>query len=204
MRVESIRDMARPKKEKLEEIRMKKHMQWKEKIRARLKPQIQINENKVVQPLLRQGKALTFSQLLGESGLSRRTFNKRLHGLMEQGVIIKIEGEGKRGLYWLNLKVVPSTARFQVAATSFLHQSLGKGCSIDLFNQRLGSLVTYVLKQHELPQAMAILVPIISQIAAYINLPKTFMGEPLTVSEPYVEQSVEWQMWKDMENAKRQ
>jgi hypothetical protein len=191
--------MVRPKKGESEKRRMEKHKQWKEKIRARLKPQIQINENKLIQPLLRQGKALTFSQLLEKSGLSRRAFNNRLHGLMEKGVIFKIKGKGKRSLYWLELRVIPNTARFQVRATTILHQSIAND-PIDMFNRRLGSLVTYVLKQYELPQAMVSLSPIISQVFAYINLPKTFLGESVLVLEPSVEKSVDWQTWKDLDS----
>jgi len=176
---------------------------WKEKIRAqthtRLEPHVQINENKIVQPLLKQQKALTYTQLWKESGLTKRPFNKYLHGLIEKGIIIKIRGKGKRSAYCLELRVVPKTARFQVTSITILHQSIVND-PINLFNRRLGSFVTYVLKRYDLVQAMVILSPIISQVSAYINLPKTVGGELVLVPRPSVEKSVDWQTWKNLDS----
>jgi predicted transcriptional regulator len=191
--------MGRPKAEDVKERQEEKRKQWNQKIKAkthkRLKPQIEMMEQKIIQPFFSQQKTLGYEQLLRLSCLSRRTFDKYLKGLVKKGTIAKVRGEGKREIYWL--KVVPNKLVFQVLITSFLHQSLTND-SINLFNKRLGSLIVYTLRHHD-TEAVAILAPIISQLGAYINLPKTFMGEPVSLLEPKVEKSIDWKTWRDFD-----
>ena len=180
--------------------RAEKPERWKAMIRAkthaRLQPQVEISEQKIIRVFLSQQKELGFNYIADatKTEFSRAICNKYLKGLVEKGIITKVRGKGKRERYSLNL--IPDRAAFQVRATSFLHQSLVSN-DIDLFNKRLGSLIVYILKVHK-EDALTILVPIISQIEAYINLPKTLMGENILIAEPEV-QSVEWDTWKEFD-----
>jgi hypothetical protein len=192
--------MGRPKAKDARNRELEKREKWKSKIRAktheRLEPIIEMNEQKIIQVFLNRQKELGFNDVADatKTEFSRKSCNKYLKGLVEKGIIAKVRGKGKRKMY--SLKLVPDRAVFQVRATVFLHQTLTNS-DIALFNQRFGSLLTYTLKLHK-AESLTILAPIISQVGAYINLPKMFMGEPVSVAEPKVESS-EWDIWREFD-----
>jgi predicted transcriptional regulator len=180
-----------PQSKKNENLRK---LKIKEKIHQIVEKQAIQTEHKIIQAL--KMKPLTFSQLIKETKLSRGTINKYLRKLLQKGEIFKILDEKGNIVY--SLIEYPQWLVFQDLAISYLHHNL-RNEPIEVFNQKLGSLITYTLKQYQEPLSIEILTPIISQISAYINLPKTFMGEPLKISEPKVE-SKEWQVWRDIDS----
>lgn len=182
--------MPRCKNDKDEEIRKEK---IRKKTMERLKPHYRVSEDKILRALI--NGPLSYNRLQEKSELSRNAFNNSLHRLLRMRKVCKT-GSKKRDAYALT--GIPNDISLELLSTSFLHHSL-ENSSISQFNQYLGSLITYVLRHYQRSKAMLILSHIISQIEAYVNLPVTFMEEPLSVSKPNVE-SAKWELWKDIDS----
>lgn len=170
----------------------------REKISQSMKKVAEQKARKIQNQILAtlKDRTKTFTELLNETNLARGTLSRHLKKLQERGQVFKMLDQNGSIVY--SLIEYPQWVVFQDLAISYLHHSL-RNEPIEVFNQKLGSLITYTLKQYKEPSSIEILTPIISQISAYINLPKTFMGEPLKVSEPKVE-SKEWEVWRDIDS----
>lgn len=179
----------RRKEERLKTLREKQSQKAKER-GERQSAEIDFR----IKQELSNGRPKTYTQLLQAVACSSRTLRIHLKSLQEKEEISKtIVGDGKRPKY-VSTKILPYEP-LKFLGISFLHQSLNKD-SINMFNQHLGSFITYTLKHFEPSQAMRIISTVLSQIEQYINLPKAnFLGTPL--AQPNVE-SKEWTLWDDL------
>jgi hypothetical protein len=177
------------------ERRKQRNQRIKESSIKRGNRQTMAHENKILSALIE--RPLSYTEILHKTRFEPKPLRGYLKKLIKREAIIKVPVEGKkRELYALTKVTCEQSLKY--FAISFLVQSLTND-SINEFNQHLGSLIAYTLKQYKMPQALSILTPIIVEIEDCINLPKTIYGEPLSVKEPNVE-SNEWELWKDIDS----
>lgn len=172
----------------------------REKIKAKIKQIIEKQAEEAERKILEAVKTepLTFSQLLEKTRLSRGTLNKYLKRLQEKGQTFKILNE--KGDIVYSLAEYPSWLVLQDLAITYLHHSLR--CEpIDVFNRKLGSLITYILANYKHPYSIKLLTPIMAQIEAYLTPSTICKGTELeTHYEPPKTESKEWELWKDIDS----
>lgn len=162
------------------------------------------SKNKIIRVLIEEGSASN-STLEQKSGFGHNYTNELLKKLKEEETVVNINPEGKHPLY-ATTKLSESLV-LQFLSTKFLHHLLekindskDKDKSIAEFTRYFGSLITYIFKHYNLSQSQEILSPILLQIEAYLNYPKTWDGAtPVLKQEPAVE-TVEWQLWREFDS----
>lgn len=144
---------------------------------------------------------LTYTEFLKASGLVPKTFKKYRKEMLDDNEIIKVTEKGKKGY---SLATIRSHQSLEILATSVLHQSL---TDIQRFNQLMGSLVAYTLKNYEIEQAMNILRTVLYEVEGYIKQPAPeqdhhllIFGTPTTTTKNA--ESPEWKLWKDIDSRK--
>jgi len=182
-----------PQSKKNETLRREK---IKAKIRLMAEKQAEETERKILEAIKTQ--ELTFSQLLEKTRLSRGTLNKYLKRLQQKGKTFKLLNEKGEIVY--SLAEYPSWMVFQHLATTYLHHSLMSE-SIEVFNEKLGSLITYVLSNYKYPHSLKLLTPILEQIEAYLTPTEHFKGTEYEIRyEPPKVESKEWELWRDIDS----
>ncbi|MEM3665190.1 MAG: winged helix-turn-helix domain-containing protein [Candidatus Jordarchaeales archaeon] len=181
-----------PQSKKNETLRREK---IKAKIRQIAEKQAEETERKILEAIKTQEQ--TFSQLLEKTKLSRGTLNKYLKRLQEKGKTFKLLNEKGEIVY--SLTEYPSWMVFQYLATIYLHHSL-RSEPIEVFNEKLGSLITYILSNYKYPHSLKLLTPILEQVEIYLT-PTHFKGTEYEIHhEPPKIESKEWELWKDIDS----
>jgi hypothetical protein len=191
--------MPRPNSDEKNRRRDEREKLRKQRIRQssieRGNRQTMLHESKILSALIE--RPLSYTELMHKTRFEPKPLKNYLKKLKNRESITKVAVEGKKRELYALTKVSCEQA-FKFLAISFLVQSLTND-PINEFNQHLGSLITYTLKQYKMPQAMSILIPIIVEIEDCINLPKTIYGWEVLKKEPNVE-SNEWELWRDIDS----
>lgn len=133
---------------------------------------------------------LTFEKLIERTGYSRQTIANYVKKLWKEGIILKKPIE--KGFVYSLKKITCKEQQFVSLATSYLHHSLEHD-SIEVFNQKLGSLIMFTIKNKKI----SYLKPILKMLEAYITpaeLPYIGKYEPPEI------RTEEWQIWEDALN----
>jgi hypothetical protein len=146
-------------------------------------------------------KLLTYTELKKASGLSNnKTFRTRLKAMGEQEEIMRVATEEKKGYMLTKIRNYESLEFFAIRV---LHQFLKNGL-INEFNQHLGSLITYTLRNYELAQATQIITTILSEVERYIKPTLLETDQRLllcgTPAITLKAESPEWALWKAIDS----